>query len=191
MRLGEATRETKEAKVSARVNLDGKGEAKVFTGVAYLDHMINILAAHSLIDIELEAKGDLIHHVGEDVAITLGEAIRNALGERRGIYRFGHTAVPLEDSLASASVDLAARPYCYSKLKVSKASIEDMATEDIYHFVRSLASSIQATIHVKVVRGENDHHKVEAAFKALALALRQAIAYDVRREGVPSTKGVM
>jgi imidazoleglycerol-phosphate dehydratase len=191
VRIGKTSRKTKEVDISAKVNLDGTGESVVSTPVSYLNHMINILAAHSLLDIELQAKGDLIHHIGEDVAICLGESANRALGERIGIVRFGHATVPMEDSLASASIDLARRPYSLIELKIGKNGIEDMKTEDINHFLRSFTYSFEATIHITVLHGENDHHKVEAAFKALALALRQAIAPDPRRKGTPSTKGVM
>jgi imidazoleglycerol-phosphate dehydratase len=191
MRKGKAFRKTAEVDVSGRVNIDGNGVPKISTRISYLNHMISILAAHSLIDITLTAKGDLIHHIGEDVAICLGEAVKNALRERVGIIRFGYATVPLEDSLASASIDLAKRPYSFVELKIEKEGVEDMVAEDIYHFLRSFAYALEATIHIKVLYGENDHHKVEAAFKALALALRQAMTVDIRRKGAPSTKGVM
>jgi imidazoleglycerol-phosphate dehydratase len=191
MRKGKAFRRTTEVEVAGKVNIDGNGISKISTQVSYLNHMINILAAHSLIDITLTAKGDLIHHIGEDVAICLGEALKNSLREREGIIRFGHATAPLEDSLASASIDLAKRPYSFVELKIEKEGVEDMVAEDIYHFLRSLAYALEATIHIKVLYGENDHHKIEAAFKAFALALRQAVTVDVRRKGPPSTKGVM
>ena len=185
------TRKTRETHVTIKTNLRGKGHSNVKTGINYLDHMINILSFHSLIDIELSAKGDLIHHVAEDVAISLGEGLSKALGGRRGIRRFGSAVVPMDDSLASASIDLAKRPYSVIDLKIEKEGIEDMVREDIFHFIHSLAYSLKANIHVNVQYGENDHHKAEAAFKALALSLREAVSPDPQRRGTPSSKGVL
>ena len=191
MSKASVTRQTSETEITAKIYLNGKGVSKVKTGIEYLDHMINSLAFHSLIDIELRAKGDLIHHVAEDVAITLGECLAKALGGRRGIRRFGSALVPMDDSLAYASVDLAKRPYSVVNLKIEKDGVEDMVREDISHFILSLATALNANIHVNVQYGENDHHKVEAAFKALALSIRDAVSPDPRRKGAPSSKGVM
>lgn len=186
-----ATRKTSETQITAEVDLKGQGKSRVKTGIAYLDHMIEALSFHSLIDIELRAEGDLVHHVAEDVAIILGECLAKALGGRRGIRRFGSAMVPMDDSLAYASVDLAKRPYGVVDLKIEKEGVEDMVREDITHFLSSLSTSLNANIHVNVQYGSNDHHKVEAAFKALALSLREAISQDPRRRGSPSSKGVM
>jgi imidazoleglycerol-phosphate dehydratase len=191
MRANEVYRKTRETEVRVKVNLDAEGKADVNTGVAFLDHMITSLATHSLIDITATVKGDLRHHIVEDLAICLGEALSKALGNREGITRFGNAAVPMDCSLAFSAVDLVKRPYFKIDLKLRGKKIEDMPTEDINHFFESLATSLQANVHVFVQYGSNNHHKAEAAIKALALSLRQAIALDPRRKGVPSSKGVI
>jgi imidazoleglycerol-phosphate dehydratase len=191
MRVDEVYRKTRETEVRVKVNLDSEGKANVNTGVSFLDHMITSLATHSLIDITATVKGDLRHHAVEDLAICLGEALNKALGNREGIVRFGNAAAPMDCSLAFAAVDLVKRPYFKIDLKLRGKKIEDMPTEDINHFLETLATSLQANVHVFVQYGSNDHHKAEAAVKALALSLRQAIALDPRRKGVPSSKGVI
>lgn len=191
MRTEEVYRKTKETEVKAKVNLDGEGKAVIDSGVPFLDHMLTSLATHSLIDIEASVKGDLVHHCVEDLAIGLGEALNKALGTRVGITRFGNAAAPMDCSLAFAAVDLVKRPYFKIDLKFRGRKVEDMQTEDINHFYESLTNSLQANIHMFVMYGSNDHHKAEAATKALALSLRQAVAVDPRRKGVPSSKGVI
>jgi imidazoleglycerol-phosphate dehydratase len=191
MRKDEVYRKTKETEVSVKVNLDGEGKAAVDTGVPFLDHMVTSLATHSMIDITAKVKGDLRHHTVEDLAIGLGEALSKALDTREGIARFGNAAAPMDCSLAFAAVDLVKRPYFKIDLKLRGKKIEDMPTEDINHFFESLATSLCANVHVFVEYGSNDHHKAEAAVKALALSLRQAAAVDTRRKGVPSSKGVI
>ena len=191
MRKAKIVRKTKETNITAEVNVDGIGDAKVETGIKFLDHMIASIAKHSMIDIKLQGKGDLVHHLVEDVGITLGEALGKALGNRAGIARFGSAYVPMDDSLAYAAIDLAKRPYSVLELKIDKDGIEDIPAEDIYHFLQSLATALQANIHVIVQYGQNDHHKVEAGFKALALSLKQACTVDARRKGLPSLKGKM
>lgn len=191
MRKDEVYRKTKETEVNVKVNLDGEGKANISTGVPFLDHMVASLATHSLIDITVKVKGDLRHHSVEDLAIGLGEALNKALVTREGITRFGYAAAPMDCSLAFAAVDLVKRPYFKIDLKLRGKKIEDMPTEDIIHFFESFATSLCATIHVYVQYGSNDHHKAEAAVKALALSLRQAVALEARRKGVPSSKGVM
>ncbi len=191
MRVGEVSRKTSETDVSVKVNLDGQGVAEVETGIEFLDHMLKALATHSLIDITAKAKGDLTHHTLEDVAICLGEAILKALSSASGITRFGYAIVPMDCSLALAAVDLAKRPYVVVDLKLRGKKVEDMPCENIMHFLETLAMALRANIHIWVQYGANDHHKVEAAFKALALALRQAVSLDSRRGGIPSSKGVI
>ena len=191
MRKNQVCRKTKETEVNVKVNLDGEGKANVITGVPFLDHMIASLATHSLIDITVKLKGDLRHHSVEDLAIGLGEALNKALVTREGITRFGYAAAPMDCSLAFAAVDLVKRPYFKIDLKLRGKKIEDMPTEDIIHFFESFATSLRANVHVYVQYGSNDHHKAEAAVKALALSLRQAVALEPRRKGVPSSKGVM
>ena len=191
MRKEEIYRKTKETEVSVKVNLDGEGKSDISTGISFFDHMITSLATHSLIDMYAQAKGDLSHHMVEDLAIGLGEAMNKALGNREGIARFGYALAPMDCSLALAAVDLVKRPYFKIDLKLRGKKIEDMSTEDINHFIETLATSLCANVHVCVQYGNNDHHKAEAAIKALALSLRNAAALDGRRKGVPSSKGVI
>jgi len=203
MRKDEIYRKTRETEVSVKVNLDGEGKIEVETGIGFFDHLLTSFATHSLIDITAKVKGDLKHHAIEDLAIGLGEALSKALGNREGIARFGYATVPMDASLASAAVDLVKRPYRKIDLKLTggytldgvavrkSKKVEDMAIEDIVHFFETLATSLCANIHVWTEYGDNDHHKAEAAVKALALSLKQAIALDPRRKGVPSSKGVI
>jgi len=191
IRIATVTRETKETVIKVSVNLDGEGKAKISSSIRYLTHMLTTLAHHSLIDIAVEAEGDLIHHISEDVAICLGSAIKKALGEEPKIKRFGSASAPMDDALASAALDLGGRRFCVIDLKTTGLCVEDMVVEDIYHFIRSFSDALQANIHLHIQYGDNDHHKVEAAFKALALALREAVEEDPRRKTVPSTKGVL
>ena len=191
MRTAEVNRKTLETEVYVKVNLDSVGKADVCTGIAFLDHLIATLAFHSLIDVELSVKGGLKHHIAEDVAICLGQAVRKALGDGDGITRFGFAVVPMDCSLAFSAIDLAKRSYAKIDLKLKGKKIEDMSCEDIHHFLETLATSMQANIHVWIQYGANDHHKAEAAIKALALSLRQAITIDPRRKSVPSVKGVI
>lgn len=191
MRIGVSERITNETQVKVSVNIDGTGKCNVNTGIKFLDHMIKSLATHGIIDIDINARGDLIHHIVEDVALTLGDALKKALHDRANIRRFGFAIVPMDDALALVSVDLIQRPYSNIEIPLTNERIEDIASEDIIHFFRSLADSLQATIHVSVMKGINDHHKIEASFKALAIALRDAWTIDPRRQGPPSSKGVM
>ena len=191
MRTQEVYRKTKETEVKVCVNLDGEGKAAVNTDVPFLDHMLTSLATHSLIDVSASVKGDLVHHCVEDLAIGLGEALNKALGAREGITRFGSAAAPMDCSLAFAAVDLVKRPYFKIDLKLRGKKVEEMPTEDINHFFESFATALQSNVHIFVEYGSNDHHKAEAATKALALSLRQAVAMDPRRKGVPSSKGVI
>lgn len=191
MRTDEVYRKTKETEVTVKVELDGEGKVEADTGVSFFDHLLTSFATHSLINVNAKVKGDLKHHAIEDLAIGLGEALCKALGNREGITRFGYAAVPMDDSLAFAAVDLVKRPYSVINLKLRGKKVEDMATEDITHFFETLATSLSANVHVWTEYGGNDHHKAEAAIKALALSLKQAVAMDPRRKGVPSSKGVI
>ncbi|MBI5525036.1 MAG: imidazoleglycerol-phosphate dehydratase HisB [Deltaproteobacteria bacterium] len=192
-RRSQIARKTGETDVTVHLDLDGEGAAKVRTGIGFLDHLLGTLAKHARFDLSLTCKGDTAvddHHSAEDCALTLGAAIDKALGERRGIARFGHAYAPLDEALARAVVDLSGRPCAVVDLGLSRFDIGGLACENIAHVIRSLALSARATIHVEVLRGENDHHRAEAAFKALALALGQAVAPD-GSNGVPSTKGTL
>jgi imidazoleglycerol-phosphate dehydratase len=191
MRTDEVYRKTKETEVTAKVNLEGQGKGEVSTSIAFFDHLLTSFATHSLIDLTAKVQGDLKHHCIEDLAIGLGEALSKALGNREGISRFGFAAVPMDESLAFAAVDLVKRPYAVVNLKLRGKKIEDMATEDIVHFFDTLATSLSANIHIWTEYGGNDHHKAEAAVKAFARSLKQAVAIDPRRKGVPSSKGEM
>ena len=191
MRTDEVYRKTKETEVTVKVEIDGEGKVEAGTGVSFFDHLLTSFATHSLINVNAKVKGDLKHHAIEDLAIALGEALDKALGNREGITRFGYAAVPMDDSLAFAAVDLVKRPYSVINLKLRGKKIEDMATEDITHFFETLATSLSANVHIWTEYGGNDHHKAEAAIKALALSLKQAVAMDPRRKGVPSSKGVI
>ncbi|MBM5805775.1 MAG: imidazoleglycerol-phosphate dehydratase [Candidatus Verstraetearchaeota archaeon] len=187
-RTGESKRETKEVEIRVSVDLDGRGEFRGRSGSAFVDHMLRTLSRHSQIDIRVHAKGDLRHHIIEDLAITLGRALDSALGEKVGITRFGFAYVPMDDSLARVVIDLGGRAYTKIYLGVKGESIEDTKVEDILHFMEALSQSLRCNLHVRVLYGSNDHHRVEAAVKALALALKMAVLRS-GSEGVPSAKG--
>lgn len=194
-RTGAVKRETRETSVEVVWALDGSGTAQVSTGLGFLDHMLQTLARHGFFDITVSARGDLHvdpHHTVEDVAICLGRALDQALGERRGIRRFGHAIVPLDESLAMVAVDLAGRGASVVHLPLGGPTLGVVPTELFPHFLQSLAAEARMALHVQLLRGENDHHKVEAAFKALARALDDATRLDPRLAGeAPSTKGTL
>ncbi|HSM45555.1 MAG TPA: imidazoleglycerol-phosphate dehydratase HisB [Acidimicrobiia bacterium] len=189
-RRAEITRQTGETDIELVLDLDGSGIAEVATGLGFLDHMLTALAKHSGIDLTLRAAGDLAvddHHTVEECAIVLGRALDQALGDRSRIARFGHAYAPLDESLTRAVVDLSGRPWPEVSIPFGGAMLGQVASENIVHFFRSLALEGRMALHVDLIRGDNDHHKAESAFKAVALALRAATAR--RGEGVPSTKG--
>lgn len=192
-RTAELARTTRETSIELRLNLDGAGESSVRTGLGFLDHMLASLALHARFDLTLSCAGDLgvdDHHTVEDCALTLGSAISDALGDRAGIARFAHAYAPLDEALARVVVDLSGRPSHSVSLSLRRERLGEVSTENLTHFFVSLATTLRASLHVDVLRGENDHHKAEAAFKALALALRSA----TRRDGtaaIPSAKGVL
>jgi imidazoleglycerol-phosphate dehydratase len=191
VRQAEVRRRTSETDISVRVDLDGEGQSHIETGIGFLDHMLTALSKHSRIDITLTCQGDLHiddHHTAEDCALALGQAIDQALQERRGIHRFGHAYAPLDEALARAVIDLSGRPFAHVKLKLKGPKLGTLSTEMLTHVLQSVATAGRLTLHVDVLRGENDHHRAEAAFKATALALRDAVRYD-GSSAVPSTKG--
>jgi imidazoleglycerol-phosphate dehydratase len=193
MRNATVSRKTGETTITCTVNLDGTGVARVATGLGFLDHMLTALVKHSGIDLELSCRGDLHvddHHSAEDCALALGSALDKALGDRRGISRFGFAYAPLDESLARVVLDLSGRPTAVVNLMLVRDAVGDLAAENAGHVFRSLATTLRATLHVDILRGENDHHKCEAAFKALALALRQSVARTGSAD-VPSTKGAL
>ncbi|MEM1422372.1 MAG: imidazoleglycerol-phosphate dehydratase HisB [Planctomycetota bacterium] len=187
-------RTTRETSIRASVGLDGVGRAEVSTGIGFLDHMLTALAAHSLIDITLSCEGDLgvdDHHTAEDCAIVLGSAIDRALGDRSGVARFGSAYAPMDEALARVAIDLSGRAHAGVDLRFTRETVGAIATENITHVFVSLSQSLRCALHADVLKGSNDHHKAEAAFKALALALRGAVSIDPRRSGIASTKGVL
>ena len=192
-RKSSVKRETKETSVSVQSNLDGTGKASVNTGIDFFDHLITSFAKHSMLDLTVKAKSNdnILHHLIEDVGITIGSAIDKALGNRSGITRFSYASVPLDESLAEVSIDLVRRPYYKINLSIKRDKIEGMSKEDIEHFFASLAQNLNSCIHLNVKYGENDHHKIEAAIKSLAVALRIAVSIDKKQKGIPSTKGSM
>ncbi|MEQ8766773.1 MAG: imidazoleglycerol-phosphate dehydratase HisB [Planctomycetota bacterium] len=187
------TRTTRETDIHLKLVLDGGGESQVTTGLGFLDHMLSTLARHARFDLELTCQGDLHvddHHTSEDCALALGQALDAALGERRGIVRFGEAHAPLDEALARCVVDLSGRPFPCIDLQLRREAIGDWACENIEHFFQSLATKGRMALHLDVLKGMNDHHRVEAAFKAMAIALRKAVALDGSSE-VPSEKGVL
>jgi imidazoleglycerol phosphate dehydratase HisB len=185
-------RQTGEVQVDGRLDLDGSGATKLDTGLGFLDHMLDTLARHSRFDLTLIARGDVVvddHHTVEDCAIALGRALESSLGTREGIRRFGTGYAPLDDSLCRAVVDLSGRPWAEVHIEFTRPEIGHVATENVVHFFRTLAAEGRFALHIDLIRGDNDHHKAEAAFKALALALRDAVS--VTGSGLPSTKGVL
>ena len=192
-RRGERTRETLETRVEARVNVDSRGTGGVRTGLPFLDHMIGAAAFHGGMTLDLRARGDLDvddHHTVEDCGLVFGDALRDALGERRGIRRFGYAYAPLDEALARAVVDLSGRPFAAVDLGLRREMLGTVATENLSHFFVSLAVAARLTLHLDVIRGDNDHHRAEAAFKAFGLALGKA-AGRRPEAGIPSTKGVL
>ncbi len=195
MRRAEVERSTKETAIRVAVNLDGTGQYRVATGIGFLDHMLEQLSRHSLIDIEVAAKGDLhidFHHTTEDVGIALGEAVSKALGDRRGIARYGSAIIPMDETCTRVSLDASNRPYLVWKVVFSRPKLGEMDTELFKEWFQAFAQAAGLTLHVENMYGENNHHIIESCFKALARALRQAVEADPRAAGtVPSTKGVL
>ncbi|MDZ4754440.1 MAG: imidazoleglycerol-phosphate dehydratase HisB [Phycisphaerae bacterium] len=192
-RTAELQRKTNETDITVSINIDGDGNANIRTGIGFLDHLLTALGRHARVDITLVCRGDLVvddHHTAEDCALALGAAIDKALGERRGFARFGSAYAPLDESLARAVVDISGRPCAVVELGLTRDAIGGLACENIGHFIASFATALRAAIHVDVLRGNNDHHRAEAAFKSLALALRAALA-QTDESVVPSTKGVL
>ncbi|HEY0173124.1 MAG TPA: imidazoleglycerol-phosphate dehydratase HisB [Pyrinomonadaceae bacterium] len=193
-RAAEVRRTTKETDVRVRLGLDGTGRSQVSTGVAFLDHMLELFARHGLFDLEVECRGDLHiddHHSVEDVAITLGQAFAQALGDKAGVARYGSAYVPMDEALCRAVVDLSGRFYLVYAVETRRQTIGNFSVELAEHFWRSLAEAARCNLHIDCLRGRNTHHILEGTFKATARALRQACERDPRVSGVPSTKGVL
>ena len=186
-------RNTKETSVKVTLNLDGTGKTNIKTGINFVDHLIVSFGKHSMMDLKVDAKSNdgIEHHLIEDTAITIGQTIDKALGSRRGIVRFSYASVPMDESLAEASIDLIKRPFWKLTMPIKRSKIEQVSKEDLDHFFQSLLQNLNSCIHITVKYGDNDHHKIEAAIKSLAVAFRNASAFDKKQKGIPSTKGSM
>lgn len=192
VRRAQVERRTAETQIMLHLTIDGHGQAQINTGVGFLDHLLTLLAGHGLFDLTVQAQGDLHideHHTAEDVMICLGRALDQALGDRRGIVRTAHSFVPMDEALALVAVDLGGRPYCVFEGEFATPKVGQLGTDLVFHLFESLAIHARMNLHAKIFYGRNDHHKVEALFKALARALDLATQRDPRRQDVPSTKG--
>ena len=192
MRSAEVQRKTLETQISVRLDLDGSGKSRLATGVGFFDHMLDQIARHGLIDLDISASGDLhidAHHTVEDVGITLGQALAQALGDKKGLRRYGHAYVPLDEALARVVVDLSGRPGLVFDVPFTRPSIGEFDVDLVREFFQGLVNHAAITVHVDCLRGDNSHHQAETVFKAFGRALRQAAEADSRASGVPSTKG--
>jgi len=193
MRTAEVTRNTAETQITVRVNLDGTGQAKLSTGIGFFDHMLDQIARHGLIDLEIAARGDLHidgHHTVEDVGITLGQAVYQAVGDKKGIRRYGHAYVPLDEALSRVVIDFSGRPGLVMNVPFKSGMIGNFDTQLAHEFFQGFCNHAFVTLHVDNLRGENAHHQCETVFKAFARALRSALEFDPRAAGtIPSTKG--
>lgn len=193
-RTAEVNRTTGETEISLSLRLDGTGQGRRSTGVAFFDHMLDAVARHAGLDLEVQAKGDLetgAHHTVEDTGLVLGQALDGALGDRAGIVRFGHAVVPMDEARASAAIDISGRPLCVLEGPFPQHPVADFDAGLCEEFLRAVASTAKLTLHVKIESDGNDHHVIESAFKAFARALRGAIALDPNERGIPSTKGLL
>ncbi|MGJ0907625.1 imidazoleglycerol-phosphate dehydratase HisB [Clostridium botulinum] len=187
-------RKTSETEVKSEINLYGEGKYDIKTGIGFFDHMLNLMARHGLIDVKLEAKGDLqvdSHHTVEDVGIVLGQGFKEALGDKKGIKRYGTSFVPMDEALASVSIDISGRPYIVCDFNFTVEKLGEMDTELVEEFLRALAFNAGITLHARILYGKNNHHMIEAVFKALGRALREAVDRDEKINGVMSTKGIL
>ena len=195
MRKAKVSRKTKETLIEVRLNLDGQGIYDISTGIGFLDHMLEQVSRHSLVDLYVRAKGDLhidFHHTTEDTGIAIGQAVDKALGDRSGITRFGSAYIPMDETLSRVAMDISARPYLIWRVNFSKPKLGEMDTELFKEWFQGFAQAAGITLHVENLYGENNHHIVESCFKGLARSLRAASSMDMRNEGsVPSTKGVL
>jgi len=193
-RKAEVKRKTKETEVVLKVDLDGSGRHSIDTGIPFFDHMLSLLAYHSNVDLTLKAKGDIgvdAHHTVEDVGICLGEGIRKALGEVKGIQRYGMAIIPMDETLVSVAMDFSMRPCLVFHMKLRRSRIGTFDLELVEEFFRALCNHSKITLHINLLYGKNSHHMVEAIFKGIGRALREAVSIDERSSGIPSTKGVL
>lgn len=193
-RRAEIERKTAETQISIKLNLDGEGTCDIATGIGFLDHMLTLLAKHSFMDLTVKAKGDLevdSHHTVEDIGIVLGEALREALGDKAGIHRYGNCFIPMDETLAQACLDFSGRPFLVFGAEIPKIRLENYDTEMTEEFFRAVAMHCGLTLHIRVLYGSNVHHIIEAIFKAFARAVAEATAVDPRVKGVMSSKGVL
>lgn len=193
-RVAKISRKTGETEISLSLDLDGTGASKIQTGVGFFDHMLTLLAKHALMDLEVTAKGDLHvdgHHTVEDVGIVLGQAIGQAAGDKKGIARYGHFTLPMDEVLVVVALDLSGRPYLGQDLKFQSPLIGEFASELVEEFLRAVSSQAKMNLHVKTLANGNSHHLAEAVFKGLGRALRMAVSRDARETGTPSTKGIL
>ncbi|MCW5576730.1 MAG: imidazoleglycerol-phosphate dehydratase HisB [Burkholderiales bacterium] len=191
-RKAQVTRNTQETQISVRLDLDGSGQAKLASGVAFLDHMLDQIARHGLVDLEVKAKGDLhidAHHTVEDIGITLGQAFAKAVGDKKGVRRYGHAYVPLDEALSRVVIDLSGRPGLEMSGKFTRARVGDFDVDLVREFFQGFVNHASVTLHLDNLKGVNAHHQVETLFKAFGRALRMAVELDPRVKGVPSTKG--
>lgn len=189
MRKGEIERVTEETDIKVKINLDGSGEAEVETGIKFFDHLLESMAKHGRFDIVAKAKGDFDHHIAEDVMIGLGKCFEDALGDKKGIRRMGDAIVPMDDSLVLLAIDIGGRVYTNVRMDLEKEKLVDLNSDLLIHLLETFAGNLKCNLHVDVLRGINDHHKAEATFKALGVALSEAV--EEIGEDVPSTKGVV
>jgi imidazoleglycerol-phosphate dehydratase len=192
MRKTSVKRKTNETDISIELNLDGSGEYEINTSIPFLDHMLSLMSMHGLFNLEVTARGDIdidYHHLMEDIGITFGDALLKAVGDKKGIQRYGHAIIPMDESLAEVAIDLSGRPFLVYKVKTQKGTVRDLEVSLFEDFFRALSNHAMANIHVMVRHGRDLHHIYEAIFKAFGRALSGAVAMDVRRKGVPSTKG--
>jgi imidazoleglycerol-phosphate dehydratase len=193
-RAAEIERSTRETSIRLRLALDGTGACSATTGTGFLDHMLELLARHARLDLDVDAQGDLetgTHHTTEDVGIVLGQALDQALGDRRGIARYGDATVPMDEALAMCAIDISGRPCCVFEGAIPESTIGGWETDLVEEFFRAVANNARLTVHVRLLAGTNAHHMIEASFKSFARALRAATSFDESEQGIPSTKGLL
>ncbi len=191
-RQAQVTRDTQETQITVKIDLDGSGRAKLASGVPFLDHMLDQIARHGLVDLEVKAKGDLhidAHHTVEDIGITLGQALAKAVGDKKGVRRYGHAYVPLDEALSRVVIDLSGRPGLEMTGKFTRARVGEFDVDLVREFFQGFVNHAQVTLHLDNLKGSNTHHQVETLFKAFGRALRMAVELDPRVKGIPSTKG--